>query len=251
MKKIIYLSFILFTMLLSSCEFDNYTTPGISFKGNLTYKGNNYLFDGNPGLGVLTLIQKGFGKIDAGTNVRINENGSFSQLIFPGDYWLTLANNPYPFEFKEFKTMGVGLGYDTIPMKISSNTVKNIEVTPYYQIKDFTATVVDGNIVTNFNVVKTDSTINVAPKVIRARCFVSTSSIVNSNTIFSKSIIKSITGNASVSIPVSISTGTASYRQMYLNNFREYAYCRVALELNGIPNYYIFSETIKVEGLPL
>ena len=250
MKKIVFLSIILFAFLLSSCESDNYDAPGISFKGNLVYKGNNYLFDGNPGLSVLTLIQKGFGKIDVGTNVRIDENGAFKQLIFSGNYWLTLANNPYPFEFKDFKSLGVGLGYDTIPMKITSNVVKNVEVTPYYQISNFTATVVGGNIVTNFNVTKTDSTINVAPKIIRVRCFVSTSSIVNSATVFSKSLIKTITGSASVSIPLSISTGTASYRQMYLNNFRDYAYCRVALELNGIPNYYIFSETLKVEGLP-
>jgi len=250
MKKLVFLSIILFTVFLSSCEYDNYDAPSITFKGNLVNNGNKYLFDGNPSLGLITLIQKGFGKVDVGTNVRIDENGAYSQLLFPGEYWLTLANNQYPFEFKDFKSLGVGLGYDSIPMKITSNTVREIEVTPYYRISDFVLTVSSGNIVANFKVKKVTGTINAAPKVIRTRCFVSTSSIVNSSTLLSKSVIKSITDSANVSIPVSISSGSSSYRQIYLNNHRDYAFCRVALELNGIPNYYIFSETLKIEGLP-
>jgi len=250
MKKLIFLGMILFTVFLTSCEYDNYDAPNITFKGNLVYNGNKYLFDGNPSLGVLTLIQKGFGKIDVGTNVRIDENGAFSQLIFPGDYWLTLANNQYPFEFKDFHSLGAGLGYDTIPMTIKSNIVKDIEVIPYFEIKDFNLSVNGGNIIANFKVKKVAGTVNAAPKVVRTRCFVSTSSIVNSATTLSKSVIKSITDSATVSIPVSISTGSSSYRQIYVNNFRDYAFCRVALELNGISNYYIFSETLKIEGLP-
>jgi len=249
MKKIIFLNIILFAVLMVSCEYDNYDAPDITFKGNLTYNGSNYLFDGNPGLNVITFIQKGYGKVDVGTNVRIDESGAYSQLIFPGDYWLTLANNQYPFEFKDFKSLGVGLGYDTIPMKITGNTVRNIEVTPYFEIRDFKLSVSSGNIVANFKVKKIPGTTNPAPKVIRTRCFVSTSSIVNSATILSKSVIKSITDSATVTIPVSISTGSTSYRQIYLNNNRDYAFCRVALELNGIPNYYIFSPTLKIEGL--
>ncbi|MEA4851639.1 MAG: DUF3823 domain-containing protein [Paludibacter sp.] len=250
MKKLIFFNIILFAVVFTSCEYDNYDAPSITFKGSLVYNGNNYLFDGNPSVGVITLIQKGFGKIDVGTNVRIDENGAFSQLIFPGDYWLTLANNQYPFEFKDFHSLGTGLGYDTIQMNIKKDIVKNIEVTPYFEIKDFNVSVDNGNIIANFKVKKVTGTVNATPKVIRTRCFVSTSSIVNSATTLSKSVIKSITDSATVSIPVSISTGSTSYRQIYINNYRDYAFCRVALELNGIPNYYIFSETLKVEGLP-
>lgn len=250
MKKILYFSIILFTTFLYSCEYDNYEAPTITFNGNLTYNGNKCVFDGNPGFGMLTLVQKGFGKVDPGTNVRISENGSFNQLIFPGDYWLTLANNPYPFEFKDFKSKGVGLGYDSIPMKITGNVTKDIEVTPFFQISNFTLSISSGNVVASFKVKKTTGTVSVVPRVIRARCFMSTSAIVNSSTTFSKQLIKSIPDSANVSIPMSISTGTPSYRSMYVNNFRDYAYCRVALELYGIPNYYLFSETLKVEGLP-
>jgi hypothetical protein len=250
MKKLIFIYIALFTVLLTSCEYDNYDAPNITFKGNLMYNGHKYLFDGNPSLSVLTLIQKGFGKVDVGTNVRIDENGAFSQLIFSGDYWFTLANNQYPFEFKDFNSLGVGLGYDTITMSITKSIVKDIEVIPYYEIKDFNLSVDGDNIIANFKVKKVEGTVNTAPKVVRTRCFVSTSSIVNSATTLSKSIIKSISDSATVSIPVSITTGSTSYRQIYLNNFRDYAFCRVALELKGISNYYIFSETLKVEGLP-
>lgn len=254
MKKTIILSIILFTVLLSSCEYDNYDAPNLTFKGNIVYNGNKYVFDGNPSFGVITLVQKGFGKVDVGTNVRIDENGAFTQLIFPGDYWLTLANNPYPFEFKDFKSKGVGLGYDSIPMTINSDVVKDIEVTPYYQISNFALTLNGGNIVASFKIKKTPGTINAAPKVIRARCFLSTSTIVNSATTFSVQKINPIAitaDSANIVMPnMSISTGSPSYRSMYVNNFRDYAYCRVALELLNTPNYYIFSETLKIEGLP-
>lgn len=250
MKTIKIITITLLSVLLIACEYDNYDAPNVTFKGNLIYNGQNYLFDGNPNLRVITLIQKGFGKTDIGTNVRIDENGGFSQLLFPGDYWLTLANNTYPFEFKEFKSLGVGLGYDTIPMRITSNVAKHIEVIPYYEITNFSIDIESGNIVARFKVKKVEGTVAEAPKIIRARCFVSTSSLVNSATTLSKSVIRTINPETEVVIPVSISSGSSSYRQMYVNNFRSYAYCRVAIELKDIPNYYIFSETMKIENLP-
>ncbi len=250
MKRILYFSFIILVIITSSCAYDNYKAPSLLLKGNLTYNGQNFLYDGNPDRGLLSVFQKGFGKVDIGTGISVNEDGSFQSLLFSGEYWLTPNNNQYPFEFKEYKSNGAGLGYDSLHINLNSDYEKNIEVTPYYTISNFTTTVKDGNIVMKFDVAKTSGTIEPAPKVVKVRCYVGTAAIVNSKTSFSKAMDINITDTGTVDIPVSISVGNDSYRKMYVNNFRDYAFCRVALELENIPNYYLFSDTKKIVGLP-
>lgn len=251
MKKIIYLSILLFTVLCSSCEYDNYEAPSLLLKGKLVYNSESFQFDGNPDRGLLRVFQSGFGKVDVGTNIRVNESGEFQQLLFAGNYTLTPNNNQYPFEFKEFASRGAGLGYDSLKIDLKSNLEKNIEVLPYYTIKNLTTTLVNGNIVMKFDVAKTTGTTKPAPKVIRARCYVATAAAVNSKTSCTAVKTVDITDQGNVEITVSLATGNGSYRKTYINNFRTYAFCRVAIELQNIPNYYLFSETQKIVDLPL
>jgi hypothetical protein len=250
MNKIILLSLMLFTILCSSCEYDNYDAPALTLYGQLTYNGNHFLSDGNPDKGLLKVIQKGFGKQDGGTALRVDETGKFQQLLFSGEYWLTLDNNQYPFELKDIKSLGSGLGYDSIYIQLSSDLKRDFEVTPYYTVDNFTTSVEDGNIVMRFKVAKTSGTINPAPKVVRARAYINTATLVNSKTTFTTSKDIIITDQGDVELSMSISNGDNSYRKAYTNNLRTYAFCRVAIELDNIPNYYLFSETKKVEGLP-
>ena len=241
----------LFACLFVSCEYDNYDPPGITFSGKLTSKGQSFLFDGNPDKPVLKLIQKGFGKVDNGTNIRIDEEGKYQQLIFEGDYWLTLNNVAYPFEFADFNSLGAGLGYDSIQMHITSNVVKNLEVTPYFHISNFRANVEGDNIVLRADVNVNTETRGPAPRVTFARGYASTSSIVNSKTVCTRSQRAVITNTGNVEISIPIHNNIIAYREVYVNNFRDYAFCRIALELDGIANYYLFSETIKIEEVPL
>jgi hypothetical protein len=250
-NKSIFSIIILLVCLATSCEYDNYDPPGITFNGKLTTNGESFLYDGNPGKPVLELIQKGFGKVDNGTVVRIDEEGKFQQLIFEGDYWLTLNNVKYPFEFADFNSLGAGLGYDSIQMHITSNVTKNLEVAPYFFISNFKASVEGDNIVLRADVSVNPNTRNPAPRVLFARGYASTSAIVNSNSGCTKSQRTVITSTGSVEISLPIHNNITAYREIYINNFRDYAFCRIALELDGIANYYLFSETIKVEGIPL
>ena len=252
MKNVTILSLIvLLICLFSACEYDNYDAPSIVFSGNLVTNGESFLYDGNPSRPVLKLIQKGFGKVDDGTVVRIDENGKFQQLIFEGDYWLTLNNTKYPFEFVDFNSLGNGLGYDSIYMNISSNVKRDLEVKPYYNISNFSVNVEGDNIVLRADVTLNPAMKEVAPKVIFARGFISTSSKVNSQTVCTKSKRAIITSTGSVEVAIPIQNNVTAYREIYINNFRDYAFCRIALELDGIPNYYLFSEIKKVEGVPL
>lgn len=251
MKNIKILSILLSLCLLSACEYDNYDAPDLIFSGRLLTNGESFLYDGNPGRPVLKLIQKGFGKVDDGTIVRIDETGKFQQLIFEGDYWMTLNNAKYPFELTDFNSLGAGLGYDSIYMHVTSSIKKDLEVKPYYTISNFTASVEGDNIVLRADVAVNENTSEPAPRVIFARGYVSTSSQVNSQTNCTKSKRTIIISTGSVEVSIPIHNSVTAYREIYINNFRDYAFCRIALELDGIPNYYLFSETKKLEGVPL
>lgn len=250
MRTTILLSIILSIYFLSSCEYDNYKEPSIKITGNLIANGQNFLYDGNPTKGLIKVVQKGFGKTDNGTTIRVDEQGRFSQLLFPGEYWLTLENSPYPFDFKEFKSLGPGLGYDSIKIDLKTDVKKDFELIPYYHLTDFKAKVENNNIVLNCNVSKNPDAPETAPRVIFAKGYASTTSIVNGGTLCSKTKRAVITSSGSFEIMIPI-FGTNSYRDIYKNNFREHAYCRVSIELEGIPSYFLYSETIKIEGIPL
>lgn len=246
MKKIIFLTLMLASILLVSCEYDNYDAPSLSLSGRLTYNGQAFPYDGNAARGVLRVYQTGFGKVDGGTPVQVGIDGSFNQVLFSGNYWLSPENHQYPFEFVQFKNLGAGLGYDSLRIDLQKNHEMNIEVIPYYEVKDYQVSVSNGNIVMSFKVNQTSGTVNKAPKIVRARCYIGTATIVNSQTTCTaaKDLNMTDSGNIEISMPVS------SYKNGYINNFRTYAFCRVAIELENIPNYYLFSEVKKLEGIP-
>lgn len=251
MKNIKFLSILLLICLLSSCEYDNFEAPDIVFSGNLVTNGKTFFYDGNSSRPVIKLVQKGFGKVDDGTNVRIDEEGKFQQLLFEGDYWMTLNNTKYPFELVDFNSLGAGLGYDSIQMHISKSVQKDLEVKPYFTISNFTASIENDNIVLRADVAVNPDTREPAPRVIFARGFVSTSNKVNSQTVCTRSQRAIITETGSVQVSIPIHNNVIAYREIYINNFRDYAYCRIALELDKISNYYLFSKTVKIEGVPL
>lgn len=234
-------------MFLASCEHDNYAPPQLSYSGQLMYKGEPFLSDGNPGLGILKVVQSGYGKVDQGVGFRVAADGSFHQSLYAGDYGLTLENRPYPFEFDDFQSAGIGEGYDTIFFSLNDNVVKNFNVTPYWEISEVQASNEGLDVVANFTVTKVEGTESPAPPIIKARVYLSTSVIVNSATTVVGEVEVNVTEDGVISVPVSV----LSYRNSYKNNFRDFAFYRVALELGGIPDYYLFSGVKKVEDIPL
>lgn len=242
-KNIVLSAFVMLGVIVTSCEYDNYEAPSYLFSGQLTCDGGSFQFDANKS--IFRLFQEGYGKVDQGIDIRTNNDGHFQQLLFNSQYKLTLANNPYPFEIEEFQSLGTGLGYDSIKYDITSNIIKNFEVKPYYKIKDFTLDFDGKNFIANFNIDKNSD--KAIPNVIRAYLFVGTSNIVNSGTLYSKSVTVKANNQTSARVSAQLS----NYRKKYVNNFRDYAYCRVAIELEGVPDYYLFSEVKRIDGLPI
>jgi hypothetical protein len=161
-----------------------------------------------------------------------------------------LNNAQYPFEFADFNSLGNGLGYDSIYFNLKSGKIMNLEVKPYFNITDFTVAIEGRDIVFRCNVHKNEGTLEAAPRVIFGRAYLSTSSKVNSATVCVKSKRAVIPESGSIEISIPISGNPPSYRGSYINNFRDYAFCRMSIELDGLSQNYLFSETKKLEGIP-
>ena len=122
----------------TACEFDNYDAPSYEFNGQLvTDDGQPFLFDANKTL--FKFYQTGFGKDDPGMNMTVDNNGVYKQLLFDGNYELTLVNQPLPFEMPEFPAKANGQGYERIPYNIEDGVSRNFVVRPYYTISNLNA----------------------------------------------------------------------------------------------------------------
>ena len=233
---------------LSSCEYDNYDAPSAEFSGRLvTADGEPFLYDNNRQLFVL--YQSGFGKDDVGINMVVDNNGSFRQLLFTGNHYeLTLINQALPFDMPDFPRMEDNTGYERIAYDITGNVQKDFVVEPYYEISDFQVNLSENerNIEATFNVTKLKED---APDIASTKIYVSTSSIVDSGISCMRS--RNVSDPTSTAMRASIPLAYYRDKQYYINNFRTYAYVRVAVELDGIPNYFLFSDIKKIENLPV
>lgn len=111
-----------------SCKKDNYKAPSNTFSGRLVYQGepinvsyNDVYFE---------LWEPGWGK-STPINVSISQDGKFSALLFNATYKLIIPAAQGPFRSLTDKTTNS----DTIPLTISGNLTRDIEVLPYYMIR--------------------------------------------------------------------------------------------------------------------
>ncbi len=233
---------------LASCEYDNYDAPSVEFSGRLvTADGQPFLYDANRTL--FKLYQTGFGKDDTGINMNVANDGTFKQLLFPdNEYELTLINQKLPFDMPDFPSLGDGQGYESIYYNITGNVTRDFVVEPYYEISGLQLALSENerNIEATFNVTKLKDN---APDIVATKLYVSTSTIVDSGIACMRS--RNVSDPTETVLTASIPLSYYRDKQYYINNFRTYAYCRVAIELDGIPDYFLFSEIQKIENLPV
>src|SRR5438034_394845 len=108
-----------------SCKKDNYAAPGSQLSGRVVYKGEaiNVEYNQVP----FELYQYGFGKTGAIT-ATFAPDGSYSHLLFDGEYKFIIPNGQGPFKWKQ-TAQGAP---DTTSIIMKGNQTLDIEVTPYY-----------------------------------------------------------------------------------------------------------------------
>src|SRR5690606_6732532 len=119
------LNLLIFGTLLSmtSCGLDNFEEPEVILSGNIVYNGEAIPVARNQVR--FQLWQSGYG-IPAPIDVAVAQDGSYSSRLFAGDYKLIFLPSEGPFKAPT----------DTLRFNLSGNMSKDIQVTPYYVIRN-------------------------------------------------------------------------------------------------------------------
>lgn len=112
-----------------SCKKDNYKAPSSKLSGHLVYNGDT--------LGVETnqvpfqLYQFGFGRVGP-IEESFAQDGSYSALLFDGDYKLIIPNGQGPFMWKQLPSGAP----DSLTISLKGSKVLDLEIIPFYMIRN-------------------------------------------------------------------------------------------------------------------
>lgn len=217
-------------VLFVSCEKDNYPEPKTLLTGNIVYKGQPVGVEYSQTR--LQLWQPGFGKTGE-ISAPVAQDGSYSALLFDGDYKLVFPKNDGPWQ----TITKDAAGKDTTFVSLRGNQSVDIEVLPYYMFK--TATLkADGKTV-NATVALDKIITGVDAKDIeRVSLYISkTMFVARANNIGSKDLsgadIKDM-GNINLSVDVPSITPT-----------QDYVFARVGVKIAGVEDM-LFSKVEKI-----
>lgn len=146
--KIQQLTWLLPVIFFAACSlnnFDNYDKPEITLRGALHYQGdsvrvsyNNVTFE---------LWQGGFGE-ESPIDVTIDQNGSYSAALFEGDYRLVVPPGQGP-----FISSSIGEdGSDTLRVELRGDQQLDIEIQPYFMIRNPQFSVSGNTVSANFGI---------------------------------------------------------------------------------------------------
>ena len=129
MKNINSLILILGLFLVTGCELDNFDEPKSEFKGRFVYEGEALQLRGTAYDNdcMMYAYQEGPEYENRGAiNLFVNSDGEFNSLMYDGLYKIVLRQDRGPWIPRQ----------DTIEVNIKGNQILDVEVTPYFLIKD-------------------------------------------------------------------------------------------------------------------
>ncbi|MFB6342748.1 DUF3823 domain-containing protein [Saccharicrinis sp. FJH62] len=136
----IILTMIILLTCFASCSYDNYKEPESFLKGQIVYQGDPI------GVSVtdvsFELWEPGWQKRTP-IDVAVDQDGSFSAKLFNAEYKLIIPSFQGPFKM----LINEETGSDTIIVNLNGNKDLDIEVLPYYMIRN-TEFSVEDNIIT-------------------------------------------------------------------------------------------------------
>lgn len=214
----------------TGCKKDNYAAPSATLNGQLTYKGSPIGVEYNQV--PFNLYQPGFGK-SAPIVGTFQQDGTYSTLLFNGNYKFTIPPNQGPFMWKE---LGANKR-DTLAVVVSGNQTLNIEVTPYYMVREAKITAAAKVVTAVFNIEKVITDAN-AKDIDRVSLYINKTQFVSggdqiAGTDLAGSAITSL-NNISMSVNVPGISPTQNY-----------VFARVGIKIAGVEDM-IFSPVVKV-----
>ncbi|MEB2773841.1 DUF3823 domain-containing protein [Algoriphagus sp. D3-2-R+10] len=215
---------------LVSCKFDNYDEPNFQLDGRITYQGEPIGVSYNDVY--IELWESGWQRL-GNIGVAVDQDGSYSSLLFKGDYKMIIPNNQGPF----MKITNDQTGNDTIPVNLTGSQTMDIEVMPYYMVRNVTISGGSEMVSATFDldqIITGDD----ARDIQEVSLYVSKTSFVDNRT----SIATTNRGGGDLEDFSAIALEVAVPERVPTQN---YAYARVGVRIQGVEDM-IFSEIVKV-----
>lgn len=216
--------------LFVSCEKDNYAEPKTQLTGNIVYKGEPVGVE--DGQVRLQLWQPGFGKL-APIDAPIAQDGSYSAVLFDGNYKLVFTKNDGP-----WKTLTKdATAKDTTLITLNGNQKLDIEVMPYYMIRNAKISGGEKKVNATFSLEKVITGAD-AKDVERVTLLISRTQFVSrsNNVGITNKEGADVTGKTSFSLSVNVPT---------ISPAQDFVYARVGVKMKDVEDM-VFSNVEKV-----
>lgn len=226
-------------LLLFACKKDNYAPPSEMLTGNLLYGKDTVYLERNAVH--FQIYQYGFGQVGPiSTDETFAQDGSYSAVLFSGNYKLIIPNGDGPFLSKT----------DSLSITMNGNQTVDIDVTPYYMVRNTKMSVNSRVITANFSADKIVTDVN-AKDIESVNLYVNETQFA-SNSDYLTAPLQIPQGSASgkVSLAGSSITDqnniTMSYQVPSISNGQKYVFARVGLKMVGVEDL-IYSPLFKID----
>jgi len=225
--------YIILALLLATaigCKKDNYASPSTTLSGQLVYKGDPIGVEYNQV--PFNIFQSGFGKITPITGT-FAPDGTYSVLLFNGNYRFTIPPGQGPFRWKELSSGA----RDTVALNITGSQSMNVEVTPYYMVRNPQITVSNKIATATFNIEKVITDAN-SKGIDRVSLYINKTQFVSGGDNIAATDLNgsSITSLNNLSINVTIPS---------ISPTQNYVFARIGIKISGVEDM-IFSPLQKL-----
>ncbi|MPR37001.1 DUF3823 domain-containing protein [Cytophagaceae bacterium SJW1-29] len=218
-------------VISASCEKDNYAEPKTQLTGQIVYKGEPVGVE--YGQVRLQLWQPGFGKL-APIDAPIDQDGSYSALLFDGNYKLVFTNNDGP-----WKTLVKdATAKDTTFVSLNGNQEVDIEVMPYYMIRNAKFSKEVNKVSSTFDIEKIITGAD-AKDVERVSLLISRTQFVSraNNVAITNKEGDDVTGKTNFSLSVDVPT---------ISPAQDFVFARVGVKVKDVEDM-VFSKVEKIQ----
>lgn len=225
-----YIGVIALIASVAACKKDNYAEPTAILSGKVVYQGEAIQLERNQV--PLQIYQYGFGKVGP-IGQTFAQDGSYSQVLFNGNYKIIVPNGQGPFLWKQ-TTAG---DPDTVNVSLTGSKALDLEVTPYYMIRNPQIAGASGVVTASFSAEKIITGAN-AKGIERVSLYINKDQYVSGG----DNIAKKDSSGAAVTDGVSI---TLSVTVPGMTPTQSYVYARIGLKIAGLEDL-IYSPLQKI-----
>jgi len=213
-----------------ACKKDNYSAPSSMLTGHLLYNSDTIQVERNQV--PFQIYQYGFGKVGP-IGSTFAQDGSFSEVLFNGTYKIIIPNGQGPFMWKQTAAGNP----DTVNVQLKGNQNVDLQVTPYYMVRNANITVSGGTASATCKLEKIITDAN-AKDVERVSLYVNKDQFASGGDNIAKMDLPaaSITDMNNISLSVAVPAMTPA---------QNYVYARIGVKIAGLEDM-IFSPLVKI-----